>query len=85
MEAKAGMKVITDTGFGYYVLEIVGRTASTIATRHLNGSSRDARGRLFNFRASDPAKAARILQIEVQRKELRDEQRELYQSLEKLE
>ena len=85
MKAIVGMKVITDTGFGWLLLEVTGRTENTIATRHLNGSSRDARGRLFNFRASDPAKAARILQIEVQRKELRDEQRELYQSLEKLE
>ena len=85
MKAKVGMKVITSTGFGYYILEVTGRTANTIATRHLNGSPRDARAKLFFFRVSDSAKSARLLQIEAQMKELRDEQRELYRSLELLE
>ena len=85
MKATVGMKVITDTGFGYLVLEITGRTANTIATRHLNGSSRDQRAKLFLFRVSDPAKSARILQIEVQMEELKKEQGELYQSLDWLE
>ncbi len=85
MKAIIGNKVIEDTGFGHMVKVITGRTANTIATRHLNGSTSDKRANLAGFRAYSEAKVARILQLEVELKEKRDEQRELYQSLERLE
>lgn len=85
MIVKVGDLVVTFAGFGYCVKRVTGRTASTIATSHLNGSRSDFRADLYSFRAYDKAKIDRILQVEEHIKGLYQEQKELYQSLERLE
>ena len=85
MEAKLGARVIEWNGFEYMVKVITSRTANTIATSHLNGSRSDRGAGLYNFRAYDEAKVSRIMQLEEELEKMRKEQRELYQSLERLE
>ena len=82
MWAEIGDKVITGTGFNYVVMVVSDRTRNTIATKHLNGSPRDLRANPHHFRAYDKAKVNRLLQIDQEIEERKQEQRDLYQSLE---
>ena len=84
MKAEVGMKVLKYTGYGYLVWEISSRTANTIATQFLNGSPCDCRVTLYDFGLYDQATGERIIQLDQQIEEMRQEQRELYQSLERL-
>jgi len=85
MRAEIGALVVTGTGFDYLVLIVTGRTPNTIATTLLNGSTRDQRAMPRNFRAYDEAKVNRLLQLDKELKERRQEQQEIYQSLERIE
>jgi len=85
MWAEIGDKVITGTGFNYYVLIVTGRTANTIETKFLNGSTRDHRANTSHFRAYDKAKVDRLLQLDEEINAKKEEQRDLYQSLARIE
>lgn len=85
MKVEIGDKVVTGTGFGYYELVVSGRTANTLATKFLNGSTRDYRANPVGFRVYEKAKVDRLLQLDQQMEEMMAEQRELYKSLPKAE
>ena len=84
MKTEIGDRVIRFSGFDYVVLEVTSRTANTIATRHLNGSTSDHRAPLHNFRSYEKTMVDRIIQLEQDRNDILREQRSLYQSLEKI-
>lgn len=85
MRAEIGDKVVTGTGFDYCVVIIAGRTANTIETKFLNGSTRDRRANPRYFRAYDKAKVDRLLQLDEEINAKKEEQRDLYQSLARIE
>jgi len=86
MKAQRGLKIVEYTGFGFSVQTISDRTDKTMATQSGKGSAFYQRVSFGSqFRVYDEAKVNRLLQIEEQRADLRDEANKLFQSLEKVE
>lgn len=81
MKIKQGMRIIENTGYGFDVQTITGCTEKTMATT--SGYKKVVPNQHFRF--VDEVKVARIRELELQIKLLKNEQIELFESLERVE